>query len=211
MPSVLSRRPGGADEQRRRTRERIELATIELLAEGHAFAGLSIGDISARASVSRPTFYTYFADKRALVLALGARLEVDVREAAKEWLQDRTDDLPTTLRAVLDAFAAHRETVRAVVEAATYDEDVAAFWREFHAWFIDNAVGRARSADPDLPDEDAEALAHALVWMTERAFTEHLEAPRAGDEAILRAVERLWRSVVPATDEGTAATPTPGR
>ncbi|MGE4428140.1 MAG: TetR/AcrR family transcriptional regulator [Solirubrobacteraceae bacterium] len=200
MPSVLSRRPGGADEQRRRTQERIELATIELLSEGHAFAGLSIGDISTRAGVSRPTFYTYFTDKRALILALGQGLEREVRAAAKAWLQNRTDDLDGTLRAVLAAFAAHRSTVGAVVEAATYDDDVARFWREFHAWFIDNAIGRAQAADPDLDREDAAALAHSLVWMTERAFTEHLEMPRVGDEAILRAVTRLWRSIVPAVD-----------
>jgi hypothetical protein len=87
--------------------------------------------------------------------------------------------------------------VGAVVEAATYDAEVAVFWREFHDWFTVNTVQRATSSDPDLRSEDAEALAYSLVWMTERSFTEYLSAPRVSDVALLKALERLWRTVVP--------------
>lgn len=156
-----------------------------------------MGEIARQAGVSRPTFYAYFQDKRALILALGDGFEADARTAAQPWLRNDTDDLRSTLRGVLEAFVKHKATVGAIVEAATYDADVAVFWREFHEWFIVNTVQRATTSDPDLSTEDAEALAYSLVWMTERSFTEYLASPRVSDAALLKALERLWRTVVP--------------
>lgn len=202
MSSVLSRRSTLPEQQRSQTREAILTATRELLTDARAFAELSVGEISTAAGVSRPTFYAYYQDKRELILALGAEFEHDARIAAAPWLHNQTDDLGTTLQDVLAAFIAHRATVGAVVEAATYDTDVAVFWRGFHEWFVLNATQRARHADPHLDHEHAEALAYSLVWMTERCFTEHLSAPRVNEVALLSALERLWRTVVPAPPAG---------
>lgn len=201
MSSVLSRRSTQPEEQRGLTRRAILDATGHLLGDSRAFAELSIGEISTQAGVSRPTFYAYFNDKRALILSLAAEFEQDAREAAKPWLTDQHDDLPATLEAVLGAFTAHRSTVGAVVEAATYDADVAEFWRGFHEWFVLSATRRAQAADPDLSFQAAEALAYSLVWMTERCFTEHLSAPRLDTTALLDALVRLWHTVVPAPQE----------
>lgn len=201
--SVLSRRSTLPANQRGRTRQVILEATRELLLEGSAFADLSVGDISARAGVSRPTFYRYFQDKLELVLELGRALEVDVRAAAGPWLKNEDDDLRTTLEAVLGSFRAHRASLGAIIEAATYDPDVARFWREFHEWFLVNAAQRAMKADPALTTADADALAYSLVWMTERCLTEHLSAPRVQERPLLDAIERLWRSVVPAPEPTT--------
>lgn len=68
-----------------------------------------------------------------------------------------TDDLATTLAGVLDRFRAHQPALEAVLEASTYDRDVARFWRDFHEWFIVNAAQRAQRADPSLSSADAEA------------------------------------------------------
>jgi len=197
MSSVLSRRSNQPEEQRGRTRRAILDATGRLLADDRAFAELSVGEISVQAGVSRPTFYAYFADKRALILSLAAEFEQDARAAAKPWLADESDDLRGTLEAVLAAFTAHSSTVGAVVEAATYDDAVAEFWRGFHEWFVLNAARRAMAADATLSAQAAEALAYSLVWMTERCFTEHLSAPRLDTTTLLGALERLWHTVVP--------------
>ncbi|WP_354700473.1 HTH-type transcriptional regulator EthR [Paraconexibacter sp. AEG42_29] len=196
--SVLSRRSALPEEQRGRTREAILAATRDLLADGRAFAELSVGEISIGAGVSRPTFYAYFQDKRDLVLSLGSELEADVRAVAGPWLRDEDDDLRATLDAVLHSFRTHGATLGAIVEAATYDPEVATFWRDFHEWFLVNAAERARRADPALAAADAEALAYSLVWMTERCLTEHLSAQRVEEEPLLNAIERLWRSAIPA-------------
>lgn len=198
--SVLSRRSPLPEDQRGRTRDGILDATRGLLGEGKAFAELSVGEISMRAGVSRPTFYSYFQDKRALVLSLGEQLEHDVRAAAGPWLRDEDDDLRSTLSGVLSGFRTHSATLGAIVEAATYDPDVATFWRDFHEWFLVNAAERAMRADDTLAREDAEAVAYSLVWMTERCLTEHLSAARVREEPLLNAIERLWRSAIPATD-----------
>lgn len=184
--------------QRGRTRRTILDATRDLLSGHRAFAELSVGEISVGAGVSRPTFYAYFQDKRALVLALGVELQEGVRDAAGPWLRTETDDLRRTLELVLGQFGAHRAALGAIVEAASYDADVATFWRDFHEWFLVNAAERAMCADEDLGAEAAEAAAYSLVWMTERCFTEHLAAPRVDEVQLLDAVERLWRAVVPA-------------
>lgn len=195
--TALSRRSALSEQQRGRTRESILAATRHLLRDGRAFAGLSVGEISIGASVSRPTFYSYFQDKRELVLSLGSELEADVRAAAGPWLRDEDDDLRATLEIVLACFRAHQATLGAIVEAATYDPQVAAFWRDFHAWFMVNAAERAMRADPRLPPASADALAYSLVWMTERCLTEHLSAPHVEEQPLLDAIERLWRSIIP--------------
>ncbi|MHB8696120.1 MAG: TetR/AcrR family transcriptional regulator [Solirubrobacteraceae bacterium] len=195
--SVLSRRSALPEDQRGRTREGILAATRELLQQGRAFAELSVGEISARAGVSRPTFYAYFQDKRALVLSLGEELEQSTRAAAGPWLQTEDDDLRSTLIGVLASFRTHSATLGAIVEAATYDPAVAKFWRDFHEWFLVNAAERARRADPSLSQADAEALAYSLVWMTERCLTEHLTAPRVLEQSLINAIERIWRAIIP--------------
>lgn len=194
--SVISRRPAREPIRAGQTRAAILDATRRLIHARGAFAGLSIAEISTEAGVSRPTFYAYFRDKRDLVLALGADMERDLRGVADPWLRGGDGVLHDTLVAVLEGFRRHASAVAALVEAATYDEDVAAFWRAFHEWFVESGAERAKRATPGLSDEDATAAAFALVWMTERSFTEHLVAPRVTDGALIGAVERLWQSVV---------------
>lgn len=194
--SVISRRPPQESSAAQRTRTALLDATRELIDDRGAFAALSVGDIASTAGVSRPTFYAYFRDKRDVVLALGSEMERDLRMAADPWLRGGTGVLRETLQSVLAGFRHHHTAVAAIVEAATYDDEVAAFWRAFHQWFVESGTQRALAADPTLSSERATAAAYALVWMTERSFTEHLVAPQVSDDSLIFAVERLWQSVV---------------
>ncbi|MEA2346473.1 MAG: TetR/AcrR family transcriptional regulator, ethionamide resistance regulator [Thermoleophilaceae bacterium] len=169
-------------------------ATASLLSDGIPFADLGVGQISHGAGFSRPTFYAHFRDKRELLLKMGSELEGDLHSVASTWLEEDGGDLRTTLEGVLAAFKEHSATVGALVEAATYDPEISAFWRSFHELFVQSARGRALREDPSLDVRDAEARAFALVWMTERALTENILAPRVDDDALLDAMERLWRS-----------------
>ncbi len=56
------------DEVLTRQRERLMIATTELLAAG-GYRGLGVRDVSTRAHVSQPSFYECFADKDACVFA----------------------------------------------------------------------------------------------------------------------------------------------
>ncbi|WP_320669545.1 TetR/AcrR family transcriptional regulator [Patulibacter defluvii] len=191
--ATLSRRARTA-ETRKATEAELLGAAVSLLEEGTAYADVSIEQIVRRAGFSRPTFYTYFDDKRALVLKLGEALETDLAEAAEPWLSFADVPLRDTLARVLAVFTRHRASVRAITEAATYDPAVAAFWQAFHDRFRPGAERRIASGSPDLDDAAVAARAYALVYMTERTFVEHVGRPTVDERALVDQVAWLWRA-----------------
>ena len=193
--TVLSRRTR-TEEIRRANEDALLTATIALLEEGSAFADLGIEQIVKRAGLSRPTFYTYFRDKRDLVLRLGAALESDLIAVTDPWFSG--DQIPAhdTLTAVLDVFARHRSALRAITEAATYDPDVASFWQRFHDRFIPEARKRITAGNPELAADAATARAYALVYMTERTLIEHTNRPAMADSPLIDQLTWFWESAV---------------
>ncbi len=190
--AVLSRRSVAAD-TRRNNRDALLAASVGLLEAGTPFAEITIDQIVKAAGLSRPTFYTYFQDKRALVLELGQGLLDDVAVAADPWLQGHEGDVRDTLAAVLDVFRSHRGTLAALTEASTYDPEVNDFWKAFHQRFQKTATTRIRSGDPKLPDARVDARAFALVWMTERTLTELIAGAPVDQAALLDELALLWR------------------
>lgn len=190
--ATLSRRER-TDATRRATEQAIVDATVSLLGEGTAFADIGIEQIVRRAGFSRPTFYSYFRDKRELILRMGAELEAAVGDAAGPWLERGEGEIRDTLGAVLEAFRMRRETLGALVEAATYDPEVRTFWRGFHERFRTTAATRIRLREPDLPDANVQARAFALVWMTERTLTEYLGGATVDEQALIDELARLWQ------------------
>jgi AcrR family transcriptional regulator len=189
--AVLSRRTAAA-ETRRTNRDAIVVAALGLLDEGSAFADISIDQIVKAAGLSRPTFYTYFRDKRELILHLGEALEVDLAAAAEPWLTLADGSVRERLGDVLDVFRRHAGTVKAITESATYDPDVAEFWLAFHDRFIPGARERIRAGYPTLATDAVAARAYALIWMTERTLTEHVAAPSVDETALLDQLAWLW-------------------
>jgi len=187
---ALSRRTTRAAEQRQRGEAALLAAAEALVAEGTPFAEVSVDAIAKRAGFSRATFYAYFADKRALVLALGERFGAALEDTAGPFLRGDEVDVRGTLREVLATFSAHAGTVRALVEAATYDEDAAALWRGLHNRF--RAQLRGRLLDAGIPKTTVDAHTFVLVWSTERCVTEHLAAPETADDAFIEALASIW-------------------
>jgi TetR/AcrR family transcriptional regulator, ethionamide resistance regulator len=191
--AVLSNRSATAG-GRRSTKDALVAATLALLDGGTAFADISIEQIVRTAGLSRPTFYTYFRDKRELILHLGEAVERDVAAAAGPWLAAPGGDARDTLAGVLGVFRLHAEAVGAITEAATYDAEVAEFWRGFHERFLPGAQERIRAGAPELDDAAVVARAHALVWMTEVTLTQHVARPTVDEGALLDQVTFLWRA-----------------
>lgn len=189
--SVLSRRSSTAD-ARKATEQGLLRATVAVLEEGRAFAEISIEQIARGAGVSRPTFYSYFHDKRALILELGEGVRQALNESADPWLNLVDEDVEHSLAALLRTYQRHASTVRAIMEAATYDEEVAAFWRVLHDGFLPRVEQRILAAAPEMPREQAHARAYLLVWMTERTLSEHTARPTADESALLRQLAWIW-------------------
>ncbi|HEY3186175.1 MAG TPA: helix-turn-helix domain-containing protein [Solirubrobacteraceae bacterium] len=195
MPT-LSRRTASAAEARTRGEAAFLDATSALLEEGHPYGELGIELIAKRAGFSRATFYAYFRDKRELLVRLADRYAGNLYAESGGWLESGDGDLRIILESVLQLFRTHRGVVGALVEASTYDAEIAELWRELHGRFIDLARERIQREHPDLDADDAHARGFALVWMTERACYEHVVAPRVSDQALLNALELEWRTGV---------------
>src|SRR3954469_24952296 len=177
-------------------------ATEQLLGEGASYADLNIERIATTAGISRTAFYFYFSDKRELLM----RLTEDVSELlyleAERWYSGEGEPEAEVREALINVVALYQEheaLLRVIVEVATYDEEVARFWRSLMGRFVEatrltiekeQAAGRA-------PAYPAEATAFALVWMVERLLYQWTvqETPFSRDEAFEAAVRVWMRSV----------------
>ena len=103
-------------------------ATEALLSEGASFADLGIERIATRAGISRTAFYFYFADKRELLMRLTEEVNALLFEQADIWFSgegDPEDELRTALTNIAALYDEHSVLLRALVEVATYDDEVA--------------------------------------------------------------------------------------
>jgi AcrR family transcriptional regulator len=198
---ALSRRTEAQSERRAGIEAAVLRATEELLADDRPFADLKIEQIATRAGISRTAFYFYFSDKRELLMRLTEGVtEMLYAESERWWSSGEPDELRDALGSVIALYREHAPLIRAVVEASTYDAEVAGFWRAVIGRFVEPTVARieaeraAGRAPADLP---ARAVAFALCWMTERTCYQHLQqgAP-FDDKALHEALMTIWRGAV---------------
>ena len=183
-------------------RAAIEAAVLEateaLLGEGASFAELNIERIATRAGISRTAFYFYFRDKRELLMRATEDVAARLYSEADRWWSGQRDnaELAEALRRILALYRANAPLLRAVVEAASYDEVVGRFWDEVIGPFI-VATERRLQADAGLDRDTAHGKAFVLVWATERVC--HQQVTRAGrmdDDQAVRALVDAWQRTV---------------
>lgn len=191
MPT-LARQSDHARAARERGEAALLAAAEQLVADGASYSELGVGAIAKRAGFSRATFYAYFTDKRALALRLGSQLAQVLETQAGAWLAHGEGEVRETLRMMFGVFEEHPGAVRLLTEAATYDPEIAALWRDVHDRFRVAAEARLRADLPDAEPEVLAARAFVLVWGTEASFTEHLLAPQVQPEAMLDALAFMW-------------------
>lgn len=179
-------------------------ATEELLAEGASFGDLGVERIATRAGISRTAFYFYFSDKRELLMRLAEDVaELLYAEAERWWSTGEAAELREAMDSVLSLYAEHHPLLGAVVEAATYDQEVAAFWRALLSRFADatqarieteQAAGRARR------DISARAAAFALCWMVERScYQVHHQRMQFAPGELRDAIVAIWQGAIAPT------------
>ena len=173
-------------------------ATEELLEEGASFAELGIERIATRAGISRTAFYFYFRDKRELLLRLTEEVTRRLYAEGDIWFSGDgapEDQLARALRNVASLYREHGNVLRAIVDAASADQEVAEFWHRIIERFVgatqravedERRSGRAGVGDP-------RATAFALCWMTERTFHQQfvLSEPVPQDE-LVAALTGIW-------------------
>lgn len=187
-------RENKAESERRLVAERELLsAAHELLAEGGSLNELSVERIATRAGRPRTAFYLYFADKTELLMRMTEAVAAELYHEAEVWWSGGggASEMRAALTRILTTYRSYDALLRTIVEVATYDERVGAFWREIVARFIVATRDRlvAEGADPT----GAEAKAFALVWMTERScYQQVARGAVGGDEDLIDALVEIW-------------------
>lgn len=195
MP-VLSRHRDAAT-QRLAVEAAFLAATEALLEEGLPYAELSVGQISERAGKARTAFYAYFRDKRDLLTRVTAQVAAALYDEADRWWsgEGAVGDLRIALANILSTYRQHSALLRAVVEASSYDDEVAAFWRELVGRFIE--ATERRLATDGVPADTAHGIAFALVWMTERTcYQQVVRGGQLDDPALVEALVEVWRRAI---------------
>lgn len=195
--AVLSRGRTGASERRREAEQGFLTATEALLDEGSSYAELSVERIASRASRPRTAFYLYFRDKRELLMRLTEDVaETLYAEANRWWSGTRgREDVRPALADIVRTWAEHAALLGAVVEAATYDEEIGEFWRGLVGRFIE-ATERRLVEEGEEPGAAA-AKAFVLCWMVNHACYQQIERGQSLDDPALvdALTEILARSV----------------
>lgn len=188
-----------------RERRRLRLArdfiaeVAPLLEAGEQYSDISVERLITAVGVSRSTFYSYFSDKSALLAAMAEDVTIDLAEAGATWFElgepESVDAIREALRPLFATYRQHRQILRSITDAASYDAGI----RELHQALVARAtaglgehlVALARA------DLDVTRTAQWLVWMLERGLYQLVaDASDAESDHQLEAVaELVWRGL----------------
>lgn len=170
---VLGKRGGPQSARNNDQHRQLLESTHALLAEGHPYAELTVQLITARAGVSRPTFYAHFDDRRELLLELmDSALTPALTDLAKQGPGSGTALGPTRIRPTIALAMSiareHAPVFRALIEASTYDDTARDWLAAIAGRFIDASTTtiRAQQAAGNALPLDPRAAATTLVWTT---------------------------------------------
>ncbi|MDX6656827.1 MAG: TetR/AcrR family transcriptional regulator, ethionamide resistance regulator [Solirubrobacteraceae bacterium] len=178
-------------------------ATEELLAEGATYADLNIERIATRAGISRTAFYFYFADKRELLMRLNEGLAEEFYGKADIWHSGAADpeaEIRESLGNIMRLYEEHATLLRVITEVATYDEEVAAFWRELMGRFVDatreRIEGEQRAGNAPITVAPW-PTAFALCIMNERVvYEEVVQGTAIAREDLIETLVQIWMRAI---------------
>ena len=168
--------------------ERLRLALVTLLDGPAGISDVSVARILEEAGVARSTFYSYYEDKHALVLALGTASLHRLYHSQRAWINhgagaDRAE-VVAGMRALLDDFLDDELILMAMIQVAGVDARVREAYRggvRGYAAALERmmrreiAAGRLSCVDPRI-------CAETLAWGLERTVT--MLVPGAGAEEL---------------------------
>ena len=201
-----------SEEHRRRRRpeeaERAILAAARSFLSEHPFREMKVEDVMARTGLSRPAFYAYFKDRYELVTRLLEGIGGLLFAVDRRWLvgdpgagrEESTAVLREALEGGAETFQRYGPVLRAISDAASYDERVEEMYRSglLERLVAAVAVRVARDVESGLspPELDPQETARALVLMTERYLIDAYGRPEAGqprdNAAVVRTLEAVW-------------------
>src|SRR4051794_36943675 len=130
----------------KRRRRSPELAEREILEAAESFLRerpfreLSVDEVMARTTMSRPSFYVYFRDRHHLAVRLVEGIGAQLFDMAERWLSgggNPVEDVRAAVEGVTAIYAEHGMVLGAIAEAADHDPEVEATYRALIERFVD--------------------------------------------------------------------------
>jgi AcrR family transcriptional regulator len=190
----------------RRRRRSPELARREILDAAESFLRerpfreLTVDEVMARTTLSRPSFYVYFRGRHELAVQLVEGIGAELYAGAERWLSadgegDPGADVRASLAAVADVYVRHGLALGAIADASEHEPDVDAIYGALIDRFVDATAARiaGETARGQVAGLDARETARALVLMSERYLTETLgRLPQEAPEKVVETLARIW-------------------
>ena len=199
-------------ERRRRRRpeeaERAILAAARAFLEKHPFREMKVESVMARTGLSRPAFYAYFDDRYELVTRLLEGIGGLLFALDRRWLvgdpgvgrEESAAILREALVGGAETFGRYGPVLRAISDAASYDERVEEVYRggliERLIVGVEARILRDVEAGITPAELDPRETARALVLMTERYLIDAFGRPAEGRPreraAVIRTLGAVW-------------------
>lgn len=165
------------EDRRRRITDMLLVEVERLLAAGESYTDISVEKLITAAGISRSTFYVYFEDKGALLLALAGDVVDQLVVAAQAWWSLPADvDRPALEETMLGIFATYRRHAlmwESLIDASAYDPKVRDSFRSVvdgSARGLEAHIRAGQAAGSIRAGLDPARTADWLTWMTERGL-----------------------------------------
>jgi TetR/AcrR family transcriptional regulator, ethionamide resistance regulator len=187
---------------RRQTRERIVVATTELVRR-HTYTELSVEEVMRKAGFGRTIFYRHFDDLGDLLQRASREAFDELYDAQRRLGQARPDEDPEAVRralqAAVDVYHRHGPLLRGIAEAAAGDAEIARGYAAMRERFDDFAEQSLRGV-ADLahtPLTDLAETARALNRMNESYLLDAFgREPRVSRETAVQTLTEIWDAVI---------------
>ncbi len=191
-----------ARQNREESRQRIVDAVAELVRE-RSYTALTVDEVMSRAGIGRTLFYRHFDDLGELLLRAG-REAIEELFAAEEVLAQGRDGfgaetIRQAITAAVGVYRRHGPILRAVAEAATVDERVAAGQDAQRRRFDDLLAAALRDAitENGAAIADVDETARALNLLNENYLRDAFGGePRVSEEVAVQTLSEIWLAVI---------------
>lgn len=181
------------------------------------FRDLTVAELMAGTSLSRPAFYQYFSDLHELIESLLRDVEVVMHQTANPWITEEGEPIAAlrkSLGGVVQTCVEHGPIIRAVSEAAPLDKRLERAWAAFMGTWDDAVEARIRAQQRDglIPRLNARRIAHALNALDAAVLiAEFGRQPQGNPRAVLDTLHRIWIGTLYGQSPGKLALKRSGR
>jgi AcrR family transcriptional regulator len=192
----------GSNRANRHTEEEARREIVDALVrylETHAFRDLTVGELMAGTTLSRPAFYQYFTDLHALMESLLTEVETVMHSTTNPWILGKGEPiaaLRTSLGGVVQTCVDHGPLLRAVADAAPLDPRLEVAWSAFMGRWDDEVSARIEAhqeAGLIRASLDARSMANALNALDAAVLVAEFGRHPQGDaEVVLDTLHAIW-------------------